>query len=66
MVNVLKKSFMCEICESHFKQRSNLNRHISSVHEGNKAFKCKICDYSCSEKSDLKIHVASAHEGKAM
>ena len=64
MKNVLIKSFKCEICMSHFAQKSWLNRHITSVHEGKKLFKCEVCDYRFSRKGDLNQHVLSVHEGK--
>ena len=43
------------------------NRHVSSVHEGNKPFKYDICNYRSPCKGDLKKstfkkHVASVHE----
>ena len=61
---VKDKSFQCDKCNSFFKSKQNLKRHIASVHEEKKSFKCDICDYSCSQKGDLNKHVASVHEGK--
>ena len=62
MEKLKKKSFQCEICNSHFKQKHGLKSHISSVHEGKKPFQCDLCDYSCSQKGHMKIHVAAIHE----
>ena len=45
-------------------QKSNLNRHVESVHEGNKPFKCDFCVYSCTQRNKLNIHVDSVHDGK--
>ena len=59
-----KKSFQCEICDSHFKQKRSLKSHVSSVHEGKPPFKCEICDYRCSRKGNMKRHVESVHGGK--
>ena len=28
-------------------QKSRLNQHVATVHEGKKSFKCDICDYKC-------------------
>ena len=59
-----KKTFKCDICDYNFSLRTDMKRHMASVHEGVKPFKCDICDYSCSEKGSMKRHVASVHEGK--
>ena len=58
------KPFKCNICDYSCSTKSDLNRHVASVHEGKKPFKCDICDYSSSRKGDLIKHVASTHEGK--
>ena len=44
--------------------KSNLNKHIASVHDGKKPFKCNICEASFPQKQNLNIHIASVHEGK--
>ena len=56
-----EKPFECEICNTGFSRKPQLNAHISSVHEGIKPFKCKICDASFSQKGDLNKHVSSVH-----
>ena len=47
-----------------FSPRSNLNRHIESVHEGKKSFKCNVYDTAFSEKSTLNGHIESVHDRK--
>ena len=42
----------------------DLNKHVTSVHEGKKSFKCEVCHYRSSQKDDLKKHIAAVHEGK--
>ena len=59
-----KNPFQCLICPSKFGKKGALNRHISTVHEGNKPHKCQNCSASFSQKTDLKYHFASVHEGK--
>ena len=66
MENVSKKPLLCELCDYTCSLKSNLKRHILSVHEGNKPFKCDICDYSCSQKSSMNQHVLSVHEGNKL
>ena len=67
-------------CSAAFPTKSQLNRHVTlvhegkkkpllkehmkSVHEGKKAFQCNICDASFARKGHLNTHVASVHEGK--
>ena len=60
-----KKSFKCEICYSHFKQKSSLKSHISSVHkEEKKQVRCEMCGQSFQQKCSLTRHIAEVHEGK--
>ena len=42
---------------------ADLNRHVTSVHEGKKPFQCNACDASFAQNSDLKKNKASVHEG---
>ena len=57
-----KKSYDCPRCEKKFDRSSNLQQHVSAVHEQNKPFKCEICDASYKAKAVLKIHYSSVHE----
>ena len=59
-----KKPFQCLICPTKFGQKSALNRHILTVHEGNKPHKCPICELSYSQKFILRQHMESVHERK--
>ena len=62
--HVVDNSLTCDICDSSFKSKKSLKRHITSVHEGKKSFKCDLCGTSFTRKPSLNIHVASVHEGK--
>ena len=44
-------------------KKSDLIRHMESVHEGIKPFKCNICNYNAAQKWILKRHIESVHEG---
>ena len=59
-----KKSFKCEICNSHFTQKGKLKLHSSSVHEGKKQVRCEMCGKSFQQKTSLTRHIATVHEGK--
>ena len=54
--------FNCFQCESKFALKTNLIRHIESVHAIIK-YDCAQCDYKCTRQDYLKIHIQSQHEG---
>ena len=62
--HVVDIGLKCKTCDASFEGKGNLDRHVSSVHEGKKPFKCNICNASFARKNHLKTHVASVHEGK--
>ena len=64
MNNLIKKSFKCEICTTHFTHKSSLTLHISSLHEGKKLFRCEMCGKSFNQKTNLTRHLRAVHEGK--
>jgi hypothetical protein len=47
-------------------EKKDMNKHVTSIHEGNKPFKCDISDYSArwSDKRNMNTHFASVHEVK--
>ena len=56
-----EKKINYEICNTNFAQKSTLNTHVLTVHEGKKQFKCAICDATFGKKSTLYNHVETAH-----
>ena len=42
-VHDVKKDFKCDICETTFNKKNNLNVHVATVHEGKKPFECDRC-----------------------
>ena len=58
------KTFRCDLCDANYSQKSNLDSHFRSVHEGKRPFKCDICNASFAQKEKLKSHILSVHEGK--
>ena len=46
-----KEKFSCDLCESRFAYKSNLNLHKSLIHQ--KGFVCQLCDKSFKEEGDL-------------
>ena len=54
--------YECEQCNQTYHDRSTLNRHIQSVHQGVK-YACDQCDYQARYQSGLIEHIQSRHEG---
>jgi uncharacterized Zn-finger protein len=65
--DVVDKGRKCDICNSTFKTKGTLKRHMQSAHEGKerkKSFQCNMCEDSFTQKGSLNMHIASVHEGK--
>ena len=53
-----KQPFRCPECTFCCVSNIELNRHISSVHEGKKLFQCATCSKSFSAKNSMKKHIS--------
>ena len=58
-----KKPFKCDVCDTAFSAKQDVDRHIKSVHEGRK-FKCNECGKAFSRKEILNGHIEKIHEEK--
>ena len=47
---------VCEVCGKHFSTKSNLTRHVMSVHE-NKRYQCPVCNNQFKRRYLLTSHV---------
>ena len=54
----------CSHCAYKAKQKSDLQRHIESVHEA-QIFPCTHCKYKATRKDHLQKHVKTVHQGQA-
>ena len=54
----------CGICSYSCARKSDMTRHIASVHEKIKPHKCPICDYRSYKRYHVKNHVLTVHKGK--
>ena len=52
---------MCPLCKAIF-EKSNLKRHLSTVHEGKKDHKCDYCGKEYFEKKRLNHHIKREHD----
>lgn len=57
-----RRLFPCTQCGFEFGMRSNLKRHISTVHEDQRGFRCDVCGASFGLKQNLVTHVRVKHE----
>ena len=64
IMNNLVASVHDHICDASFVGKRNLNKHVSSAHEGKKPFKCNVCGASYTSNQNMKIHIDSVHEGR--
>ena len=60
-INDKGDEFPCLLCDSIFKAKRHLERHISTVHVNIPSFECGVCDETFSRKDNLKRHVDRAH-----
>ena len=51
-----KPTHKCTQCDASFAQKHNLNRHISTVHDGKKLVICRRCNKSFRDNYILKRH----------
>lgn len=55
----------CEQCDLVFAKRSNMLRHVQTVHKRVKEFECNICGAKFGLKADLRRHRYRLHESRA-
>ena len=53
--------FECPNCRKPFSDKSNLQRHIKSQHEGI-VYSCILCDYNSKQTTQLKAHMLKHNE----
>ena len=51
------QDFKCLICEKVFRTKSNIKKHILSVHEKLRNFKCHLCENAYLDSSALNFHL---------
>ena len=60
--NLHGKLFNCSECDHSFAKKTELKRHINSVHDRKKPFNCSICNVMFSSAANLKKHVCVHQE----
>ena len=52
----------CNLCKFRTKKKSDLRKHIESIHEGI-TYGCDQCDYLATQQGHLKEHIQAKHQG---
>ena len=60
---VVKAFKYCDQCDYQATDKSNLNRHIKSMHGVGVKYDCDQCDYHANRQDTLTIHIESKHKG---
>ena len=55
-----EETFSCDLCDYEAGQKSNLQRHVSAIHD-TKTFKCKECQYYTRSKLQFRKHNIYKH-----
>ena len=58
-----KKSLLCTLCDTEFKDLPSFKKHIISVHDGQKPHKCSLCDRGYYLERSLDNHISIIHKG---
>ena len=53
----MQKIHSCGICDATFTTNGNRDRHIRTVHQGERRFKCNLCNKSYTSNQDLNVHI---------
>ena len=62
-IKQIDKIYSCDHCHmQEFSNKSNLLRHVRTVHEGVK-YPCDKCSYQATQSGDLHQHIKSVHDG---
>ena len=56
----LQLRYPCTRCDESFTRRDSLQRHVHSIHEGERQF-CPVCGQGFSPRMDLRVHVRRHH-----
>ncbi|ORZ15362.1 hypothetical protein BCR42DRAFT_416941 [Absidia repens] len=55
------KPFECHLCDKSFDRKHDCERHVSTVHLGERLFTCKPCNVSFSRRDALSRHQTQKH-----
>lgn len=59
----VKRTFCCHLCQKTMSRKGYLEKHVKSVHMGQKSFHCpfSMCSSAFAQKSNLEAHTESIH-----
>ena len=62
----IKSQLKCNLCGKNFNSKSNLSRHLKSLHLQIDKKDCESCNKTFSDAHTLKRHIAIVHEKKGI
>ena len=65
-VEQIKKKVMCDLCGKNFKSKSNLSKHVKTLHLQLNKKDCDSCNKTFRDANSLKIHIATIHDKKGI
>ena len=65
-VEQIKKKVMCDLCGKNFNSKSNLSRHVKTLHLQLNKKDCDSCNKTFRDANSLKIHIATIHNKKGI
>lgn len=61
---VKARLFVCDICGSRYVRSEHRDRHVRSVHRGQKPFACSVCGKAFSRSDNCAVHVRDVHKAR--
>jgi len=61
LLSDISENLECKVCSKQLSNKSNLERHVKTVHAFKKTVDCDLCDFQANEERILKSHVVSIH-----
>ena len=57
--------YQCATCNAEFKEKKDLDEHVSNVHDGKNPLKCDLCESTFARINELNRHRNSVHRNTA-
>lgn len=61
LTEIGKQGFSCKLCGKFGKVKSNMMRHVQSIHIRSSTYLCKMCSHASVNESNRQIHYRNVH-----